>query len=149
MVSIYNQMKQGDGFVSKKIFVNNKDFIGYEIVRLSTDEKIPFAYKSQYMPPNWDEIYRYGPFSFSKGAINFAERIGNEIITNSVGPFFIDEIGLLELSGTGFSTILEKILKTQRDIYITVRNRFVEDVIKKFKIRNYKIIMANETSMFR
>jgi len=144
ILSIYNRDKQGDGFVSKKMFINQIDFIGYEIVRLSTGEKMPLAYKSQHVPPHWDEINRCGPFSFSKAAFMFAEHIIDDIIDRHIDPVYIDEIGPLELNGNGFFAILGKILKSQRNVYITVRNHCVTDVINKFNIRNYKIIKVNE-----
>jgi nucleoside-triphosphatase THEP1 len=144
ILSIYNRDKQGDGFVSKKIFINQTEFAGYEIVRLSTDEKMPLAYKLQHVPSGWDEIYRRGPFSFSKAAFVFGEHIIDDIIDRNIDPVYIDEIGPIELNGNGFFAILEKIMKTQKDVYITVRSHCVEDVINKFNIRNYKIIMVNE-----
>lgn len=147
ILSIYNRDKQGDGFVSKKIFINQTDFTGYEIVRLSTDEKMPLAYKSQYVPPHWDEIYRRGPFSFSKAAFVFAEHIIDDIIDRHIDPVFIDEIGPLELDGNGFFAVLEKILRTQKDVYITVRNHCVNEVINKFNIRDHKMIMLNEKNI--
>ena len=67
MLSIYNQLNKGDGFVSKKIFTAGHHFTGYEIVRLSSGEKMPLAYKSEHVPDGWDEAYRCGPFCFSKG----------------------------------------------------------------------------------
>ena len=144
ILSIYNQDKQGDGFVSKKIFINQTDFIGYEIVRLSTGEKMPLAYKSQHVPSHWEKIDQCGPFSFSKAAFMFAEHIIDDIIDRHIDPVYIDEIGPLELDGSGFSTILEKILNSQRNVYITVRNHCVKDVINKFNIRDHRIIMLNE-----
>jgi nucleoside-triphosphatase THEP1 len=144
VLSIYNQDKQGDGFVSKKIVINQTDFIGYEIMRLSTGEKMPLAYKSQHVPSHWEKIDRCGPFVFSKAAFVFAEHIIDDIIDRHIDPVYIDEIGPLELDGSGFSTILEKILNSQRNVYITVRNHCVKDVINKFNIRNHRIIMLNE-----
>ncbi len=144
LLAIYNELKQGDGFVSKKIFLNGKDFIGYEIVRLSTNEKMPLAYKSSYVPSDWDEVYRYGPFSFSKAGFDFAERIIEDITDHHIHPVFIDEIGPLELQGKGFSTLLKKVLKTQKDVYITVRNHCAQDVIKEFNIQNHKTITAKK-----
>lgn len=144
LLAIYNELKQGDGFVSKKIFLNGKDFIGYEIMRLSTNEKMPLAYKTPYVPSNWDEVYRYGPFSFSNRALEFAERIIDDTTICNIEPVFIDEIGPLELDGKGFSTLLKKVLKTQKDIYITVRNHCAADVIEKFKIQNHKTITVKE-----
>lgn len=142
MISLYQQQqtKQGDGFVSKKIFPDHADFTGYEIVRLSNNEKMPLAYRSQYLPPGFDEIDRCGPFHFSKAAVTFAESIIDDIIARDIEPIFIDEIGPLELAGKGFAPLLEKILKTHKELYITVRNHCVEEVLKKFNIREYELI---------
>lgn len=138
MNALYHERKQGDGFLSKKIFVD-KDFVGYEIVRLSSGEKMPLAYKSDHVPGDWDEMYRVGPFSFSKKAFAFARQIIDEIIEKGIEPVFIDEIGPLELSGRGFYAILKEVLNTGKDVYISVRNRCVEDVIEKFNIHSYVI----------
>jgi nucleoside-triphosphatase THEP1 len=132
-------MKKGDGWVSGKIFLN-EEFIGYEIQRLSTNEKLPLAYKKEYVPSGWDEIYTIGPFYFSKRAFEFAGRIIDEIIEKNINPVFIDEIGPLELQGKGFCPMLEKILKTPKDVYIAVRSYCVEDVVNRFEIKNYEII---------
>ena len=142
--AIYSQIKKGDGWVSRKIFFKT-DFIGYEIVRLSTNEKMPLAYKVEHVPPGWDEIYRIGPFSFSKRAFDFAGTIGSEIIHQGIEPVFIDEIGPLELSGKGFCSLLEKILKASKDVYIVVRRHCVEDVIIKFGIKEYEKITPSAT----
>jgi nucleoside-triphosphatase THEP1 len=141
--AIYRQMKKGDGWVSRKIFLN-EEFVGYEIVKLSTGEKLPLAYKKENVPPGWDEIYSIGPFSFSKRAFEFAGKIIDEIIKKNINPVFIDEIGPLELQGKGFCPMLGKILKTQKDIYIVVRSHCVEDVIKRFNIQGYKILTISD-----
>ena len=137
--AIYRKMKKGDGWVSRKIFLNEK-FAGYEIQRLSTKEKMPLAYKKEYVPPGWDEIYSIGPFRFSKRAFEFAGKIIDEIIDKNITPVFIDEIGPLELQGKGFCPMLEKILKTQKEIYIVVRSHCVDAVIDRFEIKDYEII---------
>ncbi|NIM16298.1 MAG: hypothetical protein GTO45_30240 [Candidatus Aminicenantes bacterium] len=142
MNALYHE-KKGDGFLSKKIFVD-KDFVGYEIVRLSSGEKMPLAYKSEHVPGDWDEMYRFGPFSFSKKAFVFAERIIDEIIKKGIEPVFIDEIGPLELRGEGFCEILNEVLNTGKDVYISVRSHCVEDVIEKFNIQRYVIKAAGK-----
>lgn len=137
--AIYRRMKKGDGWISRKVFLN-EEFVGYEIQRLSTKEKIPLAYKKEYVPPGWDEIYSIGPFRFSKRAFEFAGKIIDEIIDKNIKPVFIDEIGPLELQGKGFCPMLEKILKTQKDLYIVVRSHCVEAVINRFLLKNHEII---------
>ena len=141
--AIYRRMKKGDGWISGKVFLN-EEFGGYEIQRLSTKEKMPLAYKKEYVPPGWDEIYSMGPFRFSKRAFEFAGKIIDEIIEKNINPVFIDEIGPLELQGKGFCPMLEKILKTQKDIYIVVRSHCVEDVIKGFNIQDHKILTISD-----
>jgi nucleoside-triphosphatase THEP1 len=143
--AIYRQMKKGDGWVSRKVFLY-EEFVGYEILRLSTNEKLPLAYKEEYLPPGWDEIYKIGPFSFSKQAFEFAGKIIDEIIDKNINPVFIDEIGPLELQGKGFCPGLEKILKTQKDVYIVVRSHCIEDVVNRFEIKNYEIIKISAPS---
>lgn len=148
MISIYQDQykKKGDGFISKKIFIDDRNFSGYEIVRLSTNEKIPLAYHSQYVPPSCDEIYTCGPFHFSKAAIIFAENIIDDIIARNIEPVFIDEIGPLELGDKGFASLLIKTLKTRKDVYITVRNHCIEDVVKKFNIHEHQLIKIKKRS---
>jgi nucleoside-triphosphatase THEP1 len=143
--AIYRQMKKGDGWISRKVFLN-EEFAGYEILRLSTNEKLPLAYKREYVPPGWDEIYTIGPFCFSKQAFDFAGKIIDEIIEKNIEPVFIDEIGPLELQGKGFCPMLGKILKTQKDIYIVVRSHCVDDVVNRFEIKNYEIIKISAPS---
>jgi nucleoside-triphosphatase THEP1 len=144
MEAIYREIKKGDGWVSKKVFVNGQ-FIGYEIMRLSTNGKLPLAYKKEYIPSGWQEIYSIGPYLFSKQAFEFAKKIIEEMISINIEPVFIDEIGPLELQGKGFCPLLEQILKTQKDLYIAVRSHCVDDVIKKFNIKDYKIIPVNQS----
>jgi nucleoside-triphosphatase THEP1 len=147
MNALYHERKQGDGFLSRKIFVD-KDFVGYEIVRLSSGEKMPLAFKADQVPGDWDEMYRVGPFSFSGRAFGFAERIIDEIIEKGTEPVFIDEIGPLELRGEGFCEILKEVLNTGKDVYISVRSRCVEDVIKKFNIQRHLITAVSHDNEF-
>jgi nucleoside-triphosphatase THEP1 len=137
-LSIFN-FTGGDGFISRKIFKNNT-FYGYEITRLSTNESIPLALKSDSIPPLWDEILSTGSFSFSEKALAFAESIIDEIMNSDTNPVFVDEIGPLELEGKGFFNIVNELLQTEKDIYLTVRKSCLEDVIELFKLERYEIV---------
>ncbi len=77
LLSIYNNIKKGDGFYLKKIFEDSV-FKGQEIIRLSTKEKLAFSFISKYIPQNWDEAYKYKNYSFSIPALKFAENIFTE-----------------------------------------------------------------------
>jgi nucleoside-triphosphatase THEP1 len=139
MISLYNKEKKGDGFVSVKIF-DEGEHIGYMITRLSTDEKMPLAMKTHTLPPKWDGTYRCGPYSFSKKALTFAEKIVEDSMFKGFAPIYLDEVGPLELGNRGFYRILKKVLQTGVPAYITVRDSCVKEVVKKFKIDQYEII---------
>ncbi len=139
IVSIYNETKSGDGFITKKIFRQDV-FTGYEIVRLSNGNKMPFICKIGYEPDGWDEIFRYDIFSFSEKAFYFAENIINDILYNKISPIFIDEIGPVELGGQGFCDIFKEFIAADGIKYATVREACIKDVVSKFKIPEYKII---------
>lgn len=142
ILSIYEKLKKGDGFITRKLF-RYHCFIGYEIVRLQTRESIPFAYKREYTPHDWDEIYKYGSFTFSKKALRFAEKIITESINKGVSPVFIDEIGPLELDGKGFSNILREVLDKGENVYLTVRHDCVDKVTQKFSLKKHEVIRLN------
>ena len=146
MISIYRQVRRGDGFISQKKFAgkNSGDFIGYEIVRLSTGERKELARKTEHLPVRWDEVFRCGPYHFSKSGVDFAGDIIDDIISQGIAPIFIDEIGPLEIAGKGFAPLLKKALKTGKDIYLTVRNHCVEEVVKTFNIRGHRMIPVNK-----
>lgn len=52
----------------------------------------------------------------------------------------IDEVGRLELQGLGYSKVLRTLLGMQRELYIAVRDRFVDDVVKEFGIKDYELV---------
>lgn len=139
LIEIYNSLKNGDGFVLKKEFVNG-EHIGQKIVRLSTGEGRAFSMKVCFIQNPWDEIYRFGPYSFSKNGIEFAEKIAENMVKNKIEPVFIDEIGPLELNGEGFYNLLCSILDLNLETYAAVRESCINDVIDRFKIEEYEII---------
>lgn len=139
LLSIYNEIKKGDGFYNSKVYLNNS-YAGQEIVRLSTSESRILTLKKEFIPRVWDEEYSYNVFSFSKNGISFAESIVNDILKKDIHPIFIDEIGPLELQGKGFHDIFNTCLKTSADICVVIRESCVGEAIKKFNIANLKKI---------
>jgi len=137
--SIYSQKKEGDGFITIKIF-RGPLFCGYEIIRLSTGESSIHSVKSELFPHNSEPLYKCGAYSFHSEGFTFADCVIDEIITRKTEPVFIDEIGPLELAGKGHHDCFQKILQNCDTVYFTVRNRSLEDVIKFFSIQNYSII---------
>ena len=138
MRSLYEKTG-GDGFICIKVFDKNS-FCGYDLVRLTTGESVPFARKIDAIPGDWDEIYRFGIFSFSSHAFTIANRIITEIIKDGVEPIFIDEIGPLEIvKQKGFYELLKQVLKLNQEVYISIRNELIDKLIKDFKINEPRI----------
>jgi nucleoside-triphosphatase THEP1 len=138
MRSLYEK-RGGDGFICVKIF-NKNNFHGYDLVRLRTSESVPFARKNDAISGDWDEMYRFGIFSFSGHAFTVADRIIAEIIKDGVEPIFVDEVGPLEIvEQKGFCELLKRVLKLKREVYISIRNELVNELIKKFKIHEPQI----------
>ncbi len=139
LLSVYNESKAGDGFVIKKVYEHNNN-IGQDIVRLSTGDNKPFSLKKSLVPRHWDEVYSYGPYSFSVQGFLFANSIITDAIQMSYEPLYIDEIGPLELQEKGFSDILLLALASKKNLYITVRDTCLQAVIRKFDIHQFEVI---------
>jgi nucleoside-triphosphatase THEP1 len=128
----------GDGFYNRKLFTDS-NYIGQEIVDLSSGHTCPFSYRFGHLPMHWDEFYSYQDYSFSRSGLLFC----NEIIRSSLNnplPCYIDEIGPLELQETGLYQEFKEILHTKKDIYVVIRNRCLSAALLKFNINEYIII---------
>lgn len=136
---LFQFFPQGDGFISRKIFIAPDVWVGYDWVRLSSQHHLPLAFKAEYLPLDFDEIYRQGPFCFSARAVTAAEQTINELINSDKEPLFIDEIGPLELRGLGFAGLLRKALATNKMLYLAVRTSCLNTVIDHFCIKNVEI----------
>jgi nucleoside-triphosphatase THEP1 len=135
---LFQELGRGDGIISPKCFMGGR-FTGYNIRRLSTGEELPLARIDPSASNGWDEIYRFGGFSFSGKGIAFADSALCSMLHGGISPLYIDEAGLLEVSGRGF-TLIEKALGCGADVYITMRDRYVETIVEKYRLTEYTIM---------
>lgn len=98
------------------------------------------------LDPNDDHEFcvHIGKFVLDKEA--FIE-ISEEVLEQSYDPEFnyiiIDEIGKLELKDEGFHLLFENLTKRddlKADIIVIIRDTLLEEVIEKYKLKNYKVI---------
>jgi len=142
LIEIYEKLNKGDGFVSmKKLDGNN--IIGYDALHLSKMEKYPFILKKEYIPENWENHASLESYRFSENTLNIIEEKIDCMIKKSIYPIFLDEIGVLELEGYGFDKILKKVLAEGDEIYVAIRDKFVERIIEKYSITDKNIITLN------
>ena len=135
----YLKERKGGGFVCRKTFLENV-FTGYEIYNLQNGFSMPFICRNAYRPTGWDEICTMGDFSFSGKAFDYAESIVKKLILDKLNPVYIDEIGPLELQEKGFCSLFRLALDKSDEIHVAVRESCVEDVIRYFKISEYRIV---------
>lgn len=140
MLELFKEHPRGDGFVCPKVFENDR-LVRYDIRHLQTGQAKPFAYPIDSVPENWDEHIRYGKYTFSAQAFSFAETIADQSLKNFISPFFLDEIGPLELDlHEGFYSILKKILSQDMDFYISIRKSRINDLANYFDLGKTHII---------
>ena len=83
---------------------------------------------------------RIGRWSYDQSVFDEAAAVLSSLHS---GDVFIDEIGALELSGGGFASALEAIAANNAiSLTIAVRDSFLEDVIRKFRLAPSVIIEA-------
>jgi len=140
---LYSELGEGDGFICPKVMENNT-LIGYNIERLSSGERMPFAVPVDKTPKDWNEQCRFGNYSFSKQAIQFAEHVIDKIIEEKTEPFFIDEIGPLEIENRdGFYSITEKIIESGLEGFIVVRQQLTDKFMDVFNTESMQFLPIN------
>lgn len=78
-----------------------------------------------------------GRFSCCQETFDLASRC---LLESKSKCIVIDEVGRLELQGLGYANALRTLVGMQKELYIAVRDRFVDDVVKEFGIKDYEIV---------
>lgn len=92
--------------------------------------------------PGWK---KFGRFSFNPVVVE----LGNDILLNNYSPrpdfYIIDEVGKLEIEGEIWEKAINTLLKSD-DIKLiwTTRDSNLADVVKHFKLLNYRIFEVGE-----
>jgi nucleoside-triphosphatase THEP1 len=140
LIKVFNNQKTGeaDGFACVKMRNSKNEVIGYALRHLSTMEDSIFIFDRKFYDDSFKEYFEFERFIFSIETLRYAERIIEKAIKNpKIHSVFIDEIGAIELSGMGFCEILLKLINSDKNAYLCVNERHVEEVTKKFRIHSY------------
>lgn len=79
---------------------------------------------------------KIGSFYIDNKVYKWGVSIIEKLLVSSIDTIVIDEIGILELEERGWYSVFKKLLKTKKNIVITVRDKFVDRVVGKFGIEN-------------
>ena len=144
----YLTHKKGDGIISQKIMID-KNVFGYSAVRLSDNLEFPFMIHETFYKKDLHQngdIFdnnicgQIGPYMIYQKGIKKVNAVYKELFKKKVSPLYFDEIGKLEIQGSGFYKILKKAIKKDINLIITVREDLIEEIVDKLNISNYEII---------
>ncbi len=62
----------------------------------------------------------------------------------TAGNVFLDECGRMEIEGMGYSRTLQALLKSDADIYITLRTPFIRDFVTSFSIEDCSVYTISD-----
>lgn len=75
------------------------------------------------------------------------EKANNYLLSIREGKVIIDEMGKIEIRGSGFFPAVKELAKRDNvTLFIAVRDIFLEELIAKLEIADYEIIKAGEAS---
>lgn len=115
------------GFYTKKLFKDDIIF-GFDVVDLMSNKAYHMGNKQLCESDNTHELGKYyidlRTFDWCKTKIN----------DQDADIYMIDEVGLLELRDQGFHQILKDLITSEVNLYITVRDKFVDSIIEHYKI---------------
>ena len=83
---------------------------------------------------------RHGRYSFGEAGLSFATAIVLNAVKQQISPIYLDEIGKLELRGSGFADLLRRALAAGPDLVLAVRDINVQSVARQFGIDDYRLV---------
>lgn len=133
-------------------YLNQKHVSTSGVITLQNDKKWFFLITENVKIPfeanEIDDFIPIGQFRIHKN--NLKRTINNIQASLDSDYLFVDEIGLLELQGSGYFPILNAVLSREQGNILVVRESLIDDFFSQFpQTKSYKIIrVANcETSL--
>ncbi len=125
---LFSKETSAIGLFSKKLCNNQNKIIGYNLVLLPNKEEYPFIILKESVHPVHKDNYLYqGRFAFIKSTFEIGEKYILDNLSNH--SVWIDEVGSLELKGTGYSNLIKKLIGKNINLTITIKSNLLEKVI--------------------
>lgn len=138
-IQLYKQSDKGIGLFSKKLCHENGQIIGYDLILLPEEKELRFITLKDYISETDPDDYLYqGRFAFLKSTFLAGEQYISE--QSATGTVWIDEIGGLEIKGLGYHNLIKKLLKTNRDLVITIRSSLLQAFLMKYSVTEYEVL---------
>lgn len=127
------------GILSPRI-IENGTTAGYDIVDITTNERAAFLRKT-----GDEKLPKIGSYSILSEGIT----AGYRALRNSRDNYqviVIDEVGRLELNNEGWAENINQLIQgSNRHLILSVRDRFMEEVIDKWYIKDYTILNVSDS----
>ncbi len=127
------------GVLSLRI-IESEETVGYKLVSVETGEEYNYLRLKEDK-----ESEGIGRFDINHSAINWGRQLLSIQNTLNKDVVIIDEVGKLELDKSGWRNDLESLLTIPRlHIVISVRKRYLQEIIEDFVLSNYKVLLVSE-----
>jgi len=122
------------GIYSPRV-VENETTIGYDIIDINTNNREIFLREGESLKEP-----RIGRFNINLKGLQKGVKALKKTESSNAKIVIIDEVGLLELQNKGWANnIHELVSNSQNHILLVIRDSFVEKVIEKWNLKNYKV----------
>ncbi len=128
----------GDGIAAVKTMAADR-VRGYDAVRLSSGERHRLALHNDNLPEDFKTAFAIGPYHFDEVGVAWVEKTFDSLLASAVSPLYFDEIGLLEVCGKGFSPLIERLLRSGRDLVLVVRDTLIDAFAGHYRVDAYVI----------
>ncbi|MBK9392188.1 MAG: hypothetical protein IPN68_19130 [Bacteroidetes bacterium] len=123
------------GIITEKI-LDVSSAVGYDLVDIESLDRVVFLRQNSECGSE-----SIGRFTICSDAIEAGNRILRTVAAIDNKVIIIDEVGMLELNGKGWSESINSLLaKAGRVLIITVRSSFIEEVIAKWNITDPVVV---------
>ncbi len=139
--ALYQEQKQGDGFVSIKKMDGNKVH-SFTATRLATEEHKLLLLHENYFSESFVIAGKVGPYLINLFTLSWIEKTIEQLIENRIEPIYLDEIGAFELRGYGYDRIFRLMIESNLDLIISTRIDSLEQVVEHYELKNVKVIQV-------
>lgn len=140
MMRIYASLPPGSaqGVVQTKIFDRIQQHTGYSLRNLTDSTEYPLivlADSRQSCPTGW---FAYDQFWFCEASFQRGiDLLENACLDPHIKTILIDEIGNVEADGKGYDNILRNVLRSSKDVVLSVSDAHLERILDTYDIHIY------------
>ena len=129
------------GILAERI-MEGGETTGYDIVNIETGDRECFLTLVEKAGNEW-----IGKYTVCPNGISYGKSVLHSQVNGSNKTVVIDEIGMLELRGGGWSENLDDLVnKSGNHLLLVVRDEFVEQVKARWKLSDAVVFNINETN---